>query len=180
MTRQSGFGRRTKKSARRQRVPEVPDAPDERASFLLRFLVKLLDNSPPNYPDGEPWYVKHFLWISIPITLVPAAIGLLVFGDLLLAVGSGFAAMGVFSMSFGVAPTFTSVIIHFITSGRRDILVESAARRMPRDLRYKIHHGARARLMGLSYVLIGLMFMPLIDGNAPFLVLLFAITPEGQ
>ena len=179
-----GFGRRTKKTVQRQR------APDERHSFLagilLRFLGWFFDNTPPDHND-EPWYSKYYFYIIIPIIAVPIAVGIFVFDDLLLGLGSGLAASGFFSMIFGVSFTFLRYVM-LIFRNRRNIaynaIVGVEALNLENDVTKeeasrKIY-GVSARLMGLFYILLSLLFMPFIDGSSLIFLLYLATNPEGQ
>ena len=179
-----GFGRRTGKTVQRQR------APDERGSFLagllLGFLGWFFDNTPPD-PNNQPWYFKHYFYVIIPVILVPAGVGIFVFDDPLLAVGSGLAASGLFSIIFGVSFTMLRYVmlifrnrgnigLHAIGSTgvlklENDVTKEEASHKI---------YGIHARLMGLFYTLISLLFMPFIDGSSLIFLLYLATNPGGQ
>lgn len=182
--RQGGFGRRTRKTVQRQR------APDERGSFLtgplLRFLGWFFDNTPPD-PNNQPWYFEHYFYVIIPVILVPAGVGIFVFDDPLLAVGSGLAASGLFSIIFGVSFTMLRYVM-LISRNRGNIGLHAIGvtevLKLENDVTkeeasHKIY-GIHARLMGLFYTLISLLFMPFIDGSSLIFLLYLATNPGGQ
>ena len=188
--RRGGFGRRSKKTAQRQRTPDAPDAADEGGSFptgfLLRFLGWFFDNTSPD-PNNEPWHFKHYFIVIIPVIFVPAGAGFFVFDDPLLGVGSGLAASGLFSIIFGVSFTMLRyVMLIFRNRGsiglyainatpivnlEKDVTKEEASHKI---------YGIHARIMGLFYFLLSLLFMPFIDGRSVAMLLYLATNPEGQ
>ena len=184
-----GFGRRSKQTAQRQRTPDAPDVAGEGGSFPTGFLLRCLgwffDNTSPD-PNNEPWHFKHYFIVIIPVIFVPAGAGFFVFDDPLLAVGSGLAASGLFSIIFGVSFTMLRYVMLIFRNrgniglhaiGATPIILENDVTK--EEASHKIH-GIHARLMGLFYTLISFLFMPFIDVSSLILLLYIATNPEGQ